>query len=560
MTHAPNPLRSAYSDAPESPTQPHSEETGHSARLDLIGSIAGNLLIGDGDPDALVRDAFERLSEHLGLEVYVNYLIDEERQGLRLQACAGIDDEAVERLRWLDFGQAVCGTVARDGQRRVVEHVLESEDPLTEFIRSIGIRAYACQALVMSGRTVGTLSFGTRRRDAFEPEELDLMQTVSDLAAAAFERAALLQDVESRASALNEIARFQSLLLNSMSQAVMATDNDGRVTAWNQRAEELYGWTADEAVGRSIYDLTVPDTSRAQAHDIMDTLGRGETWAGEFVVQRKDGSTFLASIRNSPLVDAHGRPLGVIGLSEDITAQRARESAIREEQERRAQWLAFTSHELRSPLTSIVGYASRLRRRVEANAAFASVQEEVEMLAAEARRMERSIELVLKVAALDADNVTLTREPLYLVDLIEDEVAAVRRRHRHAEVETRGLHDDVSLISDGGAIRLILRNLIENGTKYGGDPPVVIVETDASTGDEVSVTVADNGNGIPGADLPRVFERYYRGAGAASASTGLGLGLYISHQLAGLLGGWLVAESKEGEGARFRLTLPREMP
>jgi hypothetical protein len=171
MTDAPNPLRSAYSGAPESPAHSPSEETAHSARLELIGSIAGNLLIGDGDPDALVRDAFERLSEHLGLEVYVNYLIDEEHQGLRLQACAGIDDEAVERLRWLDFGQAVCGTVARDGRRRVVEHVLDSEEPITEFIRSIGIRAYACQALVTSGRTIGTLSFGTRRRDVFEPAQ-----------------------------------------------------------------------------------------------------------------------------------------------------------------------------------------------------------------------------------------------------------------------------------------------------------------------------------------------------------------------------------------------------
>ena len=131
------------------------------------------------------------------------------------------------------------------------------------------------------------------------------------------------------ADADNDIARFQSLLLDSMAQALIATDTEDRVTAWNAHAEQLYGWSEEEALGRPIYELTVPATSEQTAREIMETLSRGDPWTGEFVVTRRDGSTFLALVQNVPMM-RNGTYAGVIGLSSDITEQRLLERSLRE--------------------------------------------------------------------------------------------------------------------------------------------------------------------------------------------------------------------------------------
>lgn len=129
--------------------------------------------------------------------------------------------------------------------------------------------------------------------------------------------------------ARDDIARLQRLLLDSMSQALIATDSEGRVTAWNIRAEQLYGWSEEEALGRPIYDLTVLNASEEQAREIMATLARGEAWSGEFEATRRDRSTFTALVRNAPIIE-RGKFIGAIGLSEDVTEQRVIQQSIHE--------------------------------------------------------------------------------------------------------------------------------------------------------------------------------------------------------------------------------------
>src|SRR5206468_253429 len=141
-----------------------------------------------------------KLSRQLGLEVYVAYFLTDEPpaapgeppgRALRLFASANLPQPLDERVRRLEIGEGVCGQVAAAGARRVVEDVQHSTDPGTALIRSAGVAAYACHPLMAHGRLIGTLSFGTRTRTRFEPDELDLMQTVCDQIALALERARL---------------------------------------------------------------------------------------------------------------------------------------------------------------------------------------------------------------------------------------------------------------------------------------------------------------------------------------------------------------------------------
>src|SRR3712207_1920384 len=128
--------------------------------------------------------------------------------------------------------------------------------------------------------------------------------------------------------------RFQARLLDTVEQAVISTDTAGKITYWNSHAEKLYGWSAAEAVGRNILEVTPAETSSAQAAEIMSRLSSGETWTGEFDVRRRDGSVFPAQVSDSPIHDEGGRLVGVVGVSADISERRRSEAAVRDAERR----------------------------------------------------------------------------------------------------------------------------------------------------------------------------------------------------------------------------------
>jgi len=104
-------------------------------------------------------------------------------------------------------------------------------------------------------------------------------------------------------------------LLQALDQAVIATDPAGAIILWSPAAESLYGWRADEVVGRSVLEVTPMEMSRAQGAEIMEALARGELWSGEFQVRTHDGRPFMASVTDIPLLDDSGVVAGVIGVS-----------------------------------------------------------------------------------------------------------------------------------------------------------------------------------------------------------------------------------------------------
>jgi PAS domain S-box-containing protein len=100
--------------------------------------------------------------------------------------------------------------------------------------------------------------------------------------------------------------------------AVIASDPSGVVTTWNSRAESLYGWTREEALGRHFTELTVPDESRGLVGEIMEAIDRGETWQGAFRMRRKDGSTFSSFVKDSPIYSPDGQLIGIVCVSIEI--------------------------------------------------------------------------------------------------------------------------------------------------------------------------------------------------------------------------------------------------
>jgi PAS domain S-box-containing protein len=126
------------------------------------------------------------------------------------------------------------------------------------------------------------------------------------------------------------ISPAERRLLDALGEAVIVTDLEGTIVYWNPCAERLYGWKEAEAVGRRIVDVTPAAMAREHAAEILANLGRGEAWAGDFPVQRRDGSTFTARVTTSPYLDEHGRLVGIVGISQDVTRDQQRVEAALE--------------------------------------------------------------------------------------------------------------------------------------------------------------------------------------------------------------------------------------
>jgi signal transduction histidine kinase/DNA-binding response OmpR family regulator len=165
-----------------------------SERLRLLWEAATVLLTTD-DPDAMLRDLFTRIAPQLGLDTYFNFLVDDSGAALRLGSCSGIPEDEVRKIKRLEFGQAVCGTVALRGQPIVATHIQDSDDPMVQLVKGYGVRSYACNPLVADGRLLGTLSFASRGRDEFDADELEFLATVSRYVTVAFERLRLVRQL-----------------------------------------------------------------------------------------------------------------------------------------------------------------------------------------------------------------------------------------------------------------------------------------------------------------------------------------------------------------------------
>ena len=171
------------------------------ARFRLLSGTAGSLLSTD-DPQGLIGRLCRGVMEHIDCQAFFNFMVDEYAGRLRLNACAGIPEEEVRKLEWLDYGVAVCGCVARDKARIVAEDIFHTPDARTELVRSFGIQAYCCHPLKDQDRLIGTLSFGTKTRARFTPEEVELMRTVADQVAIALQRVLAQQELRKSEEAL----------------------------------------------------------------------------------------------------------------------------------------------------------------------------------------------------------------------------------------------------------------------------------------------------------------------------------------------------------------------
>jgi PAS domain S-box-containing protein len=296
--------------------------------------------------------------------------------------------QTINRPHWQRYSLSLVAVVLATLLRLLLHPLLDNTAPYVTYYIAVLFTAWACglgpalltlflgaaaavtffvaprASLAIEGapNIIGlTLYFSVGTIGALLSQEMHRARRRAELnALTAQQRQAELEEQIAERKRAEDAIRFQAHLLDTVEQAVIATDLNGGIIYWNRFAEKLYGWPTVEILGRNIVDITPSESSHEHAAGIMSELRQGHSWSGEMVVQRKDGSSFPALITDTPIYDEEGKMVGIVGVSIDITARKATEEALRA-----AEQHAITEYEnllqRLTPLAQALGTARDLR-------------------------------------------------------------------------------------------------------------------------------------------------------------------------------------------------------
>lgn len=390
------------------------------------------------------------MAEQIGLDVYFNYLAEDNSQVMHLVSFTGVSEEIAKEYECLKFGQSVCGIVAQERHPIYIENVQQSTDPKTELIRSLGITAYYGYPLIASARLLGTLCFGSRSCSRFTENQRGMMQAVCDQIAIAMERSSLIASLQQQTEQLREANRMKD------------------------------------------------------------------------------------------------------------------------------EFLAILSHELRSPLNAILGWAQLLRSsRQLSDIQIAKAMETIER---NARMQTQLVEDLLDISRMIRGKLHLHVCTCNLVPLIESAVETVHLAAQAKEIDLRISlipspempqdHSRFLVSGDIERLQQIIWNLLSNAIKFTPIGGMIEIRLSQSSehGEKLARTITsyaqiqviDTGIGIKPEFLPYVFDRFRQADSSSTRSYGgLGLGLAIVRHLVELHGGIISVDSQgENEGATFTVKLP----
>jgi len=360
---------------------------------------------------------------------------------------------------------------------------------------------------------------------------------------------AVFNDITELSEALQSLReseeRFRLLVDGVKDYALYLTDTAGHVISWNAGAERITGYPIREMLNQSAERFYVAEEIAAgtPARDFAAACAEGRHETEGWRV-RRDGARYWANVITTVLRDGSGFPWGLAVITRDI-------SEFHEMQEQQRVFLHTVSHDLRFPLTVILGHVSLLQDLIPDDELARQCMEAVQR---GTRLMNFMIDDLVDAARLEGGQLQLEPRPLSLADFLPEYL-----RRNAAALDTGRIQLSVdagapAVHADPARLERMLTNLLTNALKYSpAAAPVSLSAEPHESGARISV--ADSGKGIPVEDRPFLFERFYR-VKSDRKGQGIGLGLYITKLLVEAHGGQIWADSEVGQGSTFSFTLP----
>jgi PAS domain S-box-containing protein len=361
-------------------------------------------------------------------------------------------------------------------------------------------------------------------------------------------------------SALKQMERepFRlAAIVESSDDAIVSKDLNGIIQTWNRAAQQMFGYTSEEAVGRSI-TIIIPEERLSEETTVLSRIRAGQSVDHfETVRRHKDGRLLNISLTVSPIRNASGLVIGASKIARDITESQRLRRVADEASRAKDEFLAVLSHELRTPLNTVVGYA-RMLQRDDMIVTPELRGKAVEALARNADTLIKLVSDVLDTSRIVTGKLRLDHALFDLGDVVRE---ALETQRRAVQAKRLRLHvhieDNIRIVGDSDRLRQVVWNLLSNAAKF--TPVDGRIDVDLRRkGSSIRLEVQDTGMGIAREHLPLIFQRFWQADASVSREFGgLGLGLALARYLVEMHGGSISAESAgPGHGATFVVTLP----
>ncbi len=344
-------------------------------------------------------------------------------------------------------------------------------------------------------------------------------------------------------------------VIDTVVDGLIITDRDGNIRIFNPAAERLFGYSAQEVIGRNVALLMPADGARAS--DLKSIMGVGREVPG----RRKDGTLFPLNVA---VGETHrGGELAYVGIVRDISHEKETYSALNEARTRaelandaKTEFLSRMSHELRTPMNAIIGFAQLLQMRPQGALPAAQYADYLQSILGPAKHLATLIDDILDIARIESGRFNFALQGVELGAAVSESMAIVAPM-----AERRGITVNLELgptppvLADRTRLTQCVVNLLTNAVKYNLPGGSVSVKTAVTDQWRVRLTVEDTGIGIPEDQLGALFQPFKRLHPERQEIEGVGIGLALVKQLVEAMHGTISVERRRGGGTRFHLDL-----
>jgi len=356
----------------------------------------------------------------------------------------------------------------------------------------------------------------------------------------------ILEDV----SAEREKSERLAAIVRNADEAIIGKTADGTITSWNRGAENLFGYAADEAIGKSIR-IIVPKDKLKEGDQIIKSIGRGEEVKHLQTVRiRKDGSTVDVSLSLSPIKNPAGDIIGISTIAIDTTKETQIDRA-------KTEFVSLASHQLRTPISAVNWYAEMLLAG-DLGKLTDKQKQFIEEIYHGNQRMVELVNALLNASRIELGTFIIEPKPTDIAELARNVLKELEHDIQKKKlVVTKRFDAKLPLINvDPQLMRMVIQNLLSNAVKYTLDKGSITCSIEKN-GQNFTITVADTGCGIPKNQQDKIFTKLFRAENAREKDAdGTGLGLYIVKSIVDNASGTIAFTSEENKGSTFSVTFP----
>ncbi|MFZ2657722.1 MAG: PAS domain S-box protein [Victivallales bacterium] len=539
-----------------------------SERRQSILSYSAAAMLQAVDPQEIIDEVCRRTMESLDCQVFFNFLFVEERNKLRLNAYSGIPEDEARRIEWIDFGVAVCGCVARDGERIIAEDIPKTKDPRTDLVSGYGVRAYCCHPLKTGEGVLGTISFGTTNRDKFTEDEILMMKSTAELVTVALQR----KEWERKLVESEERLRLAQISANI------------GVWEWNpQNGRFISTPELSRLYGESQYTITKYQDLQRKVHS--DDIVKFEKNRREAIVSRRafdlefrinyaDDEIRWLSSKGGAVYDENGEVLRVFGVNADITVRKMAEEILKRDKETLANivkersaklldiqteldrakrlsdigTLASTvAHELRNPLAAITMSAAIIKRKSKSEVVEGQLRN-IDKMVTESDQIINNLLFYSRLRSPHLESIDIC----VIMDECVENLCRQVKRTIYFKRSYEPLRD-VMISADPLQMKEVFHNLLHNAADAVPDNCGEVEILAGDYPESIKIHVKDNGHGIDASHMEKIFDPFF-----TTKAKGTGLGLTVCNQVVNMHGGSIDVKSEPGKGTTMTITLPKK--